>query len=455
MALARTALYAPGDTLYLLGGRYRGTFFSILRGSAAKPIIVRNAPGQRATIDGGLFIRGGFTWYWGLEVMFSDTRRTSALSTSTGLDLPRAAVGISVEGPNIRLINNVFHDLGNTVFGGLAAPNFEMYGTLVYNNGWIAPNRGHGHGVYLQNASGSTKRVVDNVLFQQFSTGIKISGTSSASLQDMLIEGNTSFANGAPAAHVFGMEMNAFHQGGDGRSRNLVFRGNSFYHADGTAGSFKSGMGSIRPVEDMTFSDNIVQGVTAFNIPTRLRASGNRFTSGDKVLMNGQSLIEVSIPRGLPFADNTLNGNRYSIQGPERTPLYTSSPVPMNMTFAAWRRLTSYDAAGSLNVGKFDGSTVIVRPNQYESGRAFVTVWNWNRAASVNADLSRVLRAGDRYQVHHVYDVYGAPVASGTYNGTPVALPQTAPPAPMPIGWNRLTGTAGNDFNVYLVRRVP
>src|SRR6476620_6220546 len=54
----RTALHQPpavkpGDTIWLRGGVYRGTYSSTLSGTADQPIVVRAIPGQRAIIDGG------------------------------------------------------------------------------------------------------------------------------------------------------------------------------------------------------------------------------------------------------------------------------------------------------------------------------------------------------------------------------------------------------------------
>ena len=44
----------------LLNGRLKGT--------PEKPTIVRQMPGERATIDGALTLAGSDTWYWGIEV---------------------------------------------------------------------------------------------------------------------------------------------------------------------------------------------------------------------------------------------------------------------------------------------------------------------------------------------------------------------------------------------------
>jgi len=74
----------PGDTIWLRGGVYQGTYSSYLNGTSAAPIVVRQYPGERATIDGGnsgwksiLMVSGSYTWYWGFEVMSSDPNRVS------------------------------------------------------------------------------------------------------------------------------------------------------------------------------------------------------------------------------------------------------------------------------------------------------------------------------------------------------------------------------------------
>ena len=43
------------------------------------------------------------------------------------------------------------------------------------------------------------------------------------------------------------------------------------------------------------------------------------------------------------------------------------------------------------------GAQVFVRPNQYQEGRANLTIFNWDEAASVGADVSEVLSDGDEF----------------------------------------------------------
>jgi len=99
---------------------------------------------------------------------------------------------------------------------------------------------------------------------------------------------------------------------------------------------------------------------------------------------------------------------------------------------------------------------VFVRPNAYEPGRANVIIYNWSRQAAVSVDLSSVLSVGRRYEVRNVQDLFGAPVASGTFGGGTLSFPMAGITPPTPIG---LAGSpspvTGPDFNVFLVTTLP
>src|SRR2546425_4758315 len=62
----------PGDTVWLRAGVYCGLFHSTLNGSATAPIVFRQYPGERATIDGTLRGDGSNLMFWGFEIMQSD-----------------------------------------------------------------------------------------------------------------------------------------------------------------------------------------------------------------------------------------------------------------------------------------------------------------------------------------------------------------------------------------------
>src|SRR5512140_3230068 len=88
-ALAQPAAVHPRDTIWLRGAKYTGNFTSYLTGTASQPIVVRQYPGERATLDGNVnpsqsgstapvlaHSSGGYTWYWGFEVTNSSPVRT-------------------------------------------------------------------------------------------------------------------------------------------------------------------------------------------------------------------------------------------------------------------------------------------------------------------------------------------------------------------------------------------
>ena len=51
-ALSQPAAVHPGDTIWLRGGTYTGTFTSYLTGTASLPIVVRQYTGERPTLAG-------------------------------------------------------------------------------------------------------------------------------------------------------------------------------------------------------------------------------------------------------------------------------------------------------------------------------------------------------------------------------------------------------------------
>ena len=87
-ALSHPGTVKPGDTIWLRGGTYTGNFTSYLKGTAKAPIVVRQYPGERVTLDGNVNPaasgsnapvltvngNGGYTWYWGFEVTNSSHR---------------------------------------------------------------------------------------------------------------------------------------------------------------------------------------------------------------------------------------------------------------------------------------------------------------------------------------------------------------------------------------------
>lgn len=453
-ALAQPTIVEPGDTIWLRGGTYRSDYTSRLKGSAAAPVVLRQYPGERATIDGRLSIEGEHALYWGFEVTYSNEQRVTSNPGSDPADLPRERKTVFVVGQNIKLIHLIVHDLGDGIFASSAATNLELSGNLVYNNGWIGPDRGHGHNIYLQNAT-PTKYVLDNVVFGSFAYGLHIYGSSAAVLKYFQIEGNTIFESGTPAEAIYGATANILHYGDGGNFGATTYRGNSLYHRVGATETVKLGLAGGRlPGTDIEFRENIVHGRSTFNELKGLTIADNQFAISDLPVTGSTALVALRMPTGEPYSVHAWNRNRYAVvAGSTQKPFYIGTSSA-NLLFPQWREVTGYDSdANSSMTERFSGSKVIVRPSTYEPGRAFVTCWNWDGAAALNVDLSSVLSPGDRYEIHHVYDVFGPALVTGTYRGAGVSVPQPGVTPPVPTGYQAY-GQPTPDFGVFLVRMI-
>ena len=225
-----------GDTIWVRAGTYLGTYDTNLAGSAAAPIIVRGYPGERVIIDGndgsgndGFVVHGSYTWYWGLEFRNSDpTRTTTSTSSNFRPDV------VANNGTHIKYINLVIHDGGVAFYTYTAMPDVEIYGSILYNNGWQGPDRGHGHGLYLKNDVGPVM-ARDNVVFNQFGYGIHIySDVGDGLLNGISAIGNISFDNGSLASTGPSAEIGNL---GQMNANNLVITDNLTYVDPSVGGS--------------------------------------------------------------------------------------------------------------------------------------------------------------------------------------------------------------------------
>ena len=206
----------PGDTVWLRKGTYKGNFRSTLSGSSSAPIVVRQYPGERATIDGTIAVDGRYTWYWGFEVGNTNTGTTDV-------------IGVDSHCPGCRFINLAIHDHSGNGLGMWAeGPDQVAYGNIIDNNGVRGANDHPGHGIYAQNETGS-KKLIDNILVNQFGYGVHIYGESGG-LKNFTIDGNV----GVNSGQQDGMD---YQVGGLTQVVNLVFTDNMSYRSPGRRGN--------------------------------------------------------------------------------------------------------------------------------------------------------------------------------------------------------------------------
>jgi hypothetical protein len=404
-ALNHPAAVQPGDTIWLRGGTYAGQFTNYLDGTSGAPIIVRQYPGERATLDGGasntntLTLVGTYTWFWGFEIMSSSTDRTSNESTSWPSDMLRGD-GVAVSqspgnGTGTKLINLVIHDTRQGVGFWSEAIGAEIHGCLIYYNGWSAPDRAHGHGIYIQNQTG-TKKITNNIVFSGFAYGLHAYG-GAAYLDNLQIEDNILFSSGIT---THGREPNFLLGSGDHVALNLLFDGNLLYHR--LPGGPSGGLWTS------------YSGCTGADFT-------NNYVAGNVILQNCAS--------GLLLTGNTFYYNSFSGLNPLSYP------------------------GNTFTTSRPTGVQVFVRPNSFESGRANIAVYNWALAATTSVNLSAFLSPGTAFEIRNAQDFFGAPVLSGVYAGGNVVIPIGALSVAAPVGFSA-PSPSGPEFNAFVVLPV-
>lgn len=410
----------PGDKIWLRGGTYTGLFASYLTGTASLPIVVRKYPGERAILDGNInplvtgngaytltISKGGYVWFWGLEITNSNPNRfNSSISDTTGPDTRNLGIGITV--PGIKVINCVIHDTGQGVSSWSGAVNSELYGNIIYYNGWNTPdtnNPGKGHGIYIQNLAGSSKLIKHNILpgvAFPGSLNMQAYGSSASAFVSSTVEGNV-FSQGSGLMGG----SSGFSIAGSSWINNYMWNGATIvgYKSLLCGPSFVTG----------NYAVNISAGVSP--LPYRSYAFEPPIDSAGRV--------------GMTIATNTIVGDLDN---------FAISDYPNN---------TYYSRAGPWpTVDK-----VVVLPNTYEAGRGTIVVYNWDGSATQAVSLAGVVSIGASYEIRNAANFYGPPVISGTYAGGTVTLPMTGLTPAVGVGFTAPLAT-GPKFNTFVVLPV-
>lgn len=467
-AFNQPAAVQPGDTIWLRGGIYQPVtpyclgFKPTLSGSSNAPIIVRSYPGELATLQQWddytnsactsqqapslLEVAGNNVWYRDLEIKSTNTTRTiNQAGSNPAYNVLPVFTSVSIDGYNVKLINLIVHDTagGFGVFAG--ATNTEASGCLIYNNGWDAPDRGHGHGIYTQSLAGQM-HFDNNIIFGQFALGIQ-GYTESSTLKHFLIDHNAIFDNNCIASYP---------------STSV---GEQILFGSGTT-----------PVVDLNLIDNDVYAPTTLQSnPLRLDYGGGadsnltvagNYVAGFTANGSGNYLVTATSYQSVTFTNNTL----YSAAGPVlTTQLMPANSIDHNayfgdggadfndgtasFTFGGWQTATGYDPHSTYSTVTPPPNAVFVYPNPYQPKRANIVVYNWSNSNNVNVDVSTVLNTGDVYEVLNAANFFTPAVLTGTYNGAALSVPMTNLTVAVPNGWTNAAAVPmpAPQFNVFVL----
>jgi len=208
-ALDGTHKIAPGDTVWIKAGTYRHPDRSLnspgfvvrLQGTEEKPIHVRAMPGHRVTVDGGLSVvaPSDYLWIWDVEILVSENFTMSREINEPGShpqSYGRPWGGLNIHaGKGCKYINLVIHDNAQGVSFWRGATDSELYGCIIYDNGWKAPDRGHGHAIYTQNELG-VKTIADCIMTGGYGYTMHAYGSENAYVDHYLVVGNIAYDGG-------------------------------------------------------------------------------------------------------------------------------------------------------------------------------------------------------------------------------------------------------------------
>jgi hypothetical protein len=435
-----------GDTFWLRGGTYSlGYVTTTIQGAAEKPITFRQMPGEHARVDGSIniFDSMGYVVLRDFELYSSDTNRASA-QTGVGFDVTdiRIIPGIASYAPNLSFINLVVHD--QTRHGFYISPfssNNLVYGCLVYNNGWFSPDNAEGHGLYVKETNGPTE-ISDTLVFNNSGANMHVyENTSERRLVGVTLDGNVAFNAGAIQSvrsyrdWIVGADAPAI--GAD----KMLLKNNMGYFPPGSAGYEQVLIGRQGVNGTVTLLNNYwPQGLSMHNW-TVATITGNFFAAPGTNWIVNLDQTEVSL------AVVSWDGNRYVRSATGKDFVRNSTEY----NFPDWQSATGYDQNSSYAVGSPSGTTVFVRTNRYEAGRANIVVYNWDNLDTVTADVSSVLTAGAAYEVRNAQDFFGPPVLSGVFEGQPLELPMRGLTVAAPNGPMLTARPTGPTFNVFVL----
>jgi hypothetical protein len=410
----------PGDTLWIRGGTYAGNYRTAISGEPGRLVVVRQYPGERATIDGTFRADGHDVAFWGFEIMSSTPVGTVAV--------------LQARGPRQKFINLVVHDgpqQGITFWD--EAVDSELHGNIVYNNG---THENLDHGTYVHNMTG-TKLITDNVFFNNLAYGIHIyANPDDPTQRNIHVIGNVSFNNGTISTR-YAAKGNIL-IGADTRDEGMRAMDNLMYFSGSAGDNLRVGYTAAN--KDVLVTGNYAfGGATAFVVGDWSAATVQNNTFGGAVQM-----VDL---RDSPVG-HSWSGNRY-YRSASATAWRTTAGA---LTLSAWKLATGLGSTDEVVADAPTATQVFVRPNKYEQGRANVVVYNHGNEGSVSVSLAGVLAIGQRYEVRNVQNFYGTPVASGTYDGGSVPLPMTGVAPPPRIG--RTTPTppkTGPNFDTFVV----
>lgn len=438
----------PGQTLWLRGGMYSapaGGYVSNLTGTKEEPIIIQSFHREWAVLvidekdetPQVLNILGNNTIYrdFGL-VNINKERELSSYS-----ERPR---GFRLQGHHNKIINVISHDHGTNTCND-TSPEItgnEIYGSVMFNNGWDDALLNRGHSLYIKHnceINCSPLIIRDNIIFQDFMGGIQIAGQVSK-VNNIIVSGNVVF-NSVTS------------------SRLEHPRSQSQIHINSETFS----------IENIVVDNNLIRSTRPEDFFSEVGYFGFRIdnpSTGGQIIVSNNFIVGISTlsspVNSLTIENNFFYGRVNHGLGPD--------PVP-------WDIMYDFDANGILNkVDDFQAfqnyypnnifdyqlpatnNKIFISKNEYDSDRFRIVVFNFEELNEVTIDLSEYLSVGDKFTIFNAQNIYAGVIKSGKINNNfIVSLPMTNLESFLPISifsdHIQQIEKTGIRFNVFLLFR--
>jgi hypothetical protein len=357
-ALAGAGISA-NDHLCLRAGTYAADYIApaVLYSVAGMEIYIQNYLSEKAIIDGSLFVSGKYIVIKGLEICDLDyLDRETTETGSSPTDIPLRD-GLRLENPasNVSVRNCIIHNCRQGSLKDVSVYVPEYYGNLIFYNGWVAPNRGHGHGLYCSNENDTPLVIKDCIVHSNFGYNLHCYGETSnniAILKNIQVEGCTFFDSGSPINWPSG---NIIGGSGVGSTVRTSYMKNCCLKDNLSIGGFSSGC------TDFVLQNNVIVGSVNLlyydvSIPV---ITGNKFF-GTVAVKNGNTGQVVDAPTVFP-------NNEYLSAFPDHVDL---------------------------------------RLNTYDANRAKLTIFNGSSANTVTVDVSAIFGQSGTVHARNVQDYF-------------------------------------------------
>ena len=271
-----------------------------------------HASGQTVMLQGNQMV-----WDVGShDIILRDFQITNSWKERNFTNFVGRGEGIFVYAQRFQAINLVIDNNEDGIFTSDSVCDDVIYGNIVFNNGNVGSDRGHGHGLYLHNsAAGCTLEASRNIILNSYGLGMQVYGVR-VSVRNFTADRNISFGNGQPATYPespcgtsCSLQSNLLSGSENGVTVDSSFTNNYLYQKPDAGVS--GGVLSLH-IGTATGSGNTVTGnyiVGGFPLFTSVRQTSFRFT-GNTLINAGPTTSGQIYQSALSSADSKIwDGN--------------------------------------------------------------------------------------------------------------------------------------------------